>query len=82
MVRRREAGDPPKVVYLANHGLIALGESALEVVQITSMADKAARILLAALAAGTPRFLSAADVARIDSRPDEAYRRAVSAAGA
>jgi rhamnose utilization protein RhaD (predicted bifunctional aldolase and dehydrogenase) len=74
-------GSPPKVVYLQSHGLIALGASALEVVQITSMADKAARILTAALAGGDVRYLDQTDVERIDGRADEAHRRAVLAAG-
>jgi rhamnose utilization protein RhaD (predicted bifunctional aldolase and dehydrogenase) len=70
-------GRLPKVAYLRSHGLVALGESALEVLQITEMADKAARVLAAALAAGGPTFLAEEDVARIDGRLDEAHRRAV-----
>jgi rhamnose utilization protein RhaD (predicted bifunctional aldolase and dehydrogenase) len=68
---------PPKVVYLQNHGLVALGRSTEEVLQITQMAVKAAAILLGALAAGGPVFLSDEDVARIDARLDEHYRRQV-----
>ena len=68
-------GVPPKTIYLQNHGFIALGGTASEVIQITLMADKAARILTAALACGQPTFLSPENVARIHSRPDEHFRR-------
>ncbi len=72
---RDRYGEVPKTIYLQNHGFIALGKSAREVLSITMMADKAAQILLAAIAAGTPRFLSDADVARIANRPDEHLRQ-------
>lgn len=66
----------PREIYLRNHGLIVLGATAREVEQTTAMAVKAARILLASLAAGGPNFMSDADVQRIHTRADEAYRRA------
>jgi rhamnose utilization protein RhaD (predicted bifunctional aldolase and dehydrogenase) len=69
-------GRPPKTIYLQNHGLIALGQSAAEVLQITQMAAKAARILLGTLACGGPRPLAAHAAARIESRPDEHHRQA------
>jgi hypothetical protein len=65
------------VVYLGNHGLFALGESAAEVLQITATAVKVSRILGGAIAVGGVRTLSEKDVARIDGRPDEIYRRQV-----
>lgn len=67
--------EPPRVIMLQNHGLIALGKSAAEVENITAMCVKAARILLGTYLLGGPRFLSAADVERIYTRPDERYRR-------
>jgi hypothetical protein len=70
-------GAPPKVVYLGNHGIFALGESAAEVLQITAMAVKVSRILGGAITIGGVRTLSENDVARIDGRPDEIYRRQV-----
>jgi rhamnose utilization protein RhaD (predicted bifunctional aldolase and dehydrogenase) len=70
-------GEAPKVVYLQNHGLIALGRTAGEVLQITSMAEKTAQIMLGALAAGGPHYLAAKDASRIETRPDELYRQAV-----
>ena len=78
MLRERVAstGSVPKVVYLANHGMFALGASTAEVLQITEMAVKVATVLLHTLAAGGPVFLDDAQVARIDTRPDELLRRA------
>jgi len=70
-----EYGEPPRVILLQNHGMIALGQTAAEVENITAMTVKAARILLGTYALGGPRFLSERDVQRIYSRPDEAYRR-------
>ncbi|MFQ5855283.1 MAG: class II aldolase/adducin family protein [Anaerolineae bacterium] len=68
-------GEPPKVILMQNHGLIALGQSPREVQNITAMYVKTARILLGAYALGGPRFMTPDDVARIHTRPDEAYRR-------
>ena len=65
----------PKVILLQSHGLIALGETAVEVENITAMAVKAARVLLGTYALGGPRFLSPRDVERVHTRPDELYRR-------
>lgn len=67
--------EPPKAVYLRNHGLVALGQSMTEVLQITHMAVKAAAILAGALAAGGAVFLTSQEVDTIDRRPDEHYRR-------
>ena len=69
-------GGPPKLLLLENHGLVALGQSAREVLNITLMADKWARTLLGTYALGGPRFLPRSEVARIDARLDEHYRRA------
>ena len=65
----------PKTIYLQNHGFIALGASAREVQAVTQMADKAARILLHALACGTPSYLTPQQVSRIAQRPDEHHRQ-------
>jgi len=68
-------GEPPKVILLQNHGLVALGQTPLEVENITAMSVKAARVLLGTYALGGPRFLAERQVARILNRPDERYRR-------
>jgi rhamnose utilization protein RhaD (predicted bifunctional aldolase and dehydrogenase) len=66
---------PPRVVLLQNHGLIALGATTGAVLAATLMAEKTARIFAGAAAMGGSSALSAQNVARIDSRPDEHYRR-------
>lgn len=73
----KEWGEPPKVVLMQNHGLIALGRTARQVEQITAMCVKAARILLGTYTLGGPRFLAPEHVERIHTRPDEHYRQRV-----
>jgi rhamnose utilization protein RhaD (predicted bifunctional aldolase and dehydrogenase) len=68
-------GEPPKTIYMQNHGFIALGATAAQVANITAMATKAARILIGAYSLGGPNFLTPEHVARIHTRPDELYRR-------
>jgi rhamnose utilization protein RhaD (predicted bifunctional aldolase and dehydrogenase) len=70
-----EFGEAPKVILLANHGLIALGQTHTEAVNITAMAVKAAEIFAGACAIGQPVFMSQADILHIYKRPDEIYRR-------
>jgi rhamnose utilization protein RhaD (predicted bifunctional aldolase and dehydrogenase) len=65
----------PKSIYMQNHGFIAVGRSSKEVESITIMADKAARVMLGAMACGGPAFLSPENVRRIATRPDEHYRQ-------
>lgn len=67
----------PKVILLQNHGLIALGQTDMEVLQITAMMNKTARVILGAYTVGEPNFLSQDAVQRIDTRPDEQFRRDV-----
>ena len=65
----------PKVLLMENHGVIALGSTAQEVLNITQMLVKTCRVIAGTLSAGGPRFLSTAHVERIDKRPDELARR-------
>lgn len=67
--------EAPKVILLANHGVIALGQTPKEVLNITSMCVKAAEILVGAFAAGGPVFFDEETVMHIYKRPDEIYRR-------
>jgi rhamnose utilization protein RhaD (predicted bifunctional aldolase and dehydrogenase) len=67
----------PRVILLESHGLIALGGKPEAVLAATLMSEKAAQVLVGAMALGRPRFLSAAAVARIAGRPDEHYRQKV-----
>ncbi|MCY2994308.1 MAG: class II aldolase/adducin family protein [Planctomycetota bacterium] len=68
-------GRVPKVILMENHGVIALGATAQEVLNITHMLVKTCRVISTTLAAGGPRPLSPQHVARIDQRPDELARR-------
>lgn len=68
-------GERPKVILMQNHGLIALGQTAADVENITAMYVKTARVLASTYALGGPHFLSVRDVERIHTRPDELYRR-------
>ena len=68
-------GEPPKLILLQNHGLIALGQTPGEVLNITAMAVKAARIYHGALLTGKPTRLPADEVEHLYRRPDEIYRR-------
>jgi ribulose-5-phosphate 4-epimerase/fuculose-1-phosphate aldolase len=64
-----------KVILMQNHGLIPLGNSALEVVPFTAMYVKTAHVILGTYALGGPHPLSPAAMARIHTRPDGLYRR-------
>ena len=68
-------GRSPKILLVVNHGLVALGQTATEVLNISLMADKWARILYGTYALGGPHYLPASEVERIDRRLDEDYRR-------
>jgi len=68
-------GFSPKLLLMENHGLVGLGQSATEALNINLMADKWAKTLLGAYAVGGPNPLSPQNVMRIDSRLDEHYRR-------
>lgn len=67
--------EAPKVILLASHGLIALGSTTTEALNITMMADKAANILWGVLQLGKVPFMSEEEVMHIYKRPDEIYRR-------
>ncbi len=70
-------GQIPRLVLLENHGIVALGSSSAEVHAITAMATKAARVRLAAAAAGGARPLAREALQRMLARDDEQSRRAV-----
>lgn len=67
-------GSAPKAVLMQNHGLIALGGSAKEVLGITAMWCKTARVLAGTFTFGGPNYFTDENVSRIISRPDEVYR--------
>jgi rhamnose utilization protein RhaD (predicted bifunctional aldolase and dehydrogenase) len=69
--------EAPKVILLKNHGVIALGETPKEILNIMAMCVKAAQILSGAYALGEPVFMDNAEVMHIYKRPDEIYRRSL-----
>ena len=74
---QQDNGFDPSVIYLANHGVFVLAQSTTQAMQTTLMAVKNAEVLLRSLVNGGPAFLSDEQVRRIDTRPDELYRRSI-----
>lgn len=70
-------GEVPKTIMMQNHGFIALGHTAKEVMNITQMSVKAARVIAGSYAMGGPHFLSTDSLNRIHTRPDEHYRKSM-----
>jgi ribulose-5-phosphate 4-epimerase/fuculose-1-phosphate aldolase len=66
----------PRVIYLGNHGVVALGSSAGQALQLTEMADKVSRVLAAILSFGNVVPMTEESAERIDTRDDEQVRRA------
>jgi rhamnose utilization protein RhaD (predicted bifunctional aldolase and dehydrogenase) len=71
----RESGMP-RVIYLGNHGMVALGSSAGQVLQLTEMADKVSHVLATTLSFGNVVPMTDESAERIDTRDDEQIRRA------
>ncbi len=78
-VRRyvEEEGVLPKTLMLENHGIFALGPNVKTVTNVTDMGEKMAKVLIGAYSIGGPKFMTEADIRRIDNRPDEKYRQKV-----
>jgi rhamnose utilization protein RhaD (predicted bifunctional aldolase and dehydrogenase) len=73
---RAEWNAVPKVIYMQNHGVIALGSTMQEALNVTAMAIKAARMRATVLAAGGGlALLDRATVLHLLGRPDEKYRQ-------
>lgn len=68
-------GEAPKVILLENHGVIALGDTPSEILNIMAMVVKSAKIFVGALVIGKPTFMTSEDIWHIYKRPDEIYRR-------
>ena len=68
-------GEAPKVILLENHGVIALGNTPTEILNIMAMVVKGAKIFAGALMIGEPTFMTPEEVWHIYKRPDEMYRR-------
>ncbi len=67
--------EAPKVILLANHGLIVLGQTPQEILNITAMVVKAANVFYGAYTVGEPVFMTREQVLHIRGRTDEKYRR-------
>ena len=65
----------PRVIYLGNHGMVALGSSAGDALQLTEMADKVSRVLATTLSFGNVVPMTDESTERIDTRNDEQIRR-------
>ncbi len=70
----------PKVILMQNHGLIAPSDSVNGVQSATLMFEKTSRIIIGAHALGGLNFMTAEQVQRIATRPDEKYRQQIIAA--
>lgn len=68
---------PPRTILLGNHGMVALGTSVRDALDVTMMTVKIARVTVLGGSLGGVRALPAADTVRTDTREDEQYRRRV-----
>jgi rhamnose utilization protein RhaD (predicted bifunctional aldolase and dehydrogenase) len=73
----RDENMAPRAIMMQNHGIIALGKAAKDVMGITDMAEKISRIIFGTYALGGPAFMPRQDVERIFTRPDEKYREKI-----
>jgi rhamnose utilization protein RhaD (predicted bifunctional aldolase and dehydrogenase) len=64
-----------QTILMINHGLVALGDTAQQALNITLLMDKWARIVLGTYALGGPQFLSQEQVDRFADRLDESLRQ-------
>jgi rhamnose utilization protein RhaD (predicted bifunctional aldolase and dehydrogenase) len=71
---RRSYGKPPKLILLQNHGIIALGKNASDVLATLLMAEKAAAIFIGSAILGGPVFMQQHQVQRLDPRADDGLR--------
>ncbi len=67
--------EPPKVILLSNHGLIVVGQTPTEILNVTGMTVKSARVLTGVCSVGEPVYMADEDIPHIYRRPDEIYRR-------
>ncbi len=70
-------GEPPRTIWMQSHGLVTLGATARQALDLTAMSSKVARVLHGTMAFGGPRHLSEAQADRIHRRPDELHRQRV-----
>jgi rhamnose utilization protein RhaD (predicted bifunctional aldolase and dehydrogenase) len=68
-------GESPRIILMVNHGVVSMGQTARQALNAMLMIDKWARILEGTYTFGGPNYLSDEIISRIESRPDERYRR-------
>lgn len=72
---KQKHNTTPKLILMVNHGIIGLGQTSREVLNINLMAAKWARVLIGAMQLGGAVYLSESSVAMLDNRLDEKFRR-------
>ena len=68
-------GVEPKLILMVNHGMVAIGQSPKDVLTVSLTTDKLACPFIRIFSMDGPQYLSNQQVKRIETRPDEAYRR-------
>jgi rhamnose utilization protein RhaD (predicted bifunctional aldolase and dehydrogenase) len=68
-------GESPRIILMENHGVVSMGQTARQALNAMLMIDKWARILEGTYTFGGPKYLADDVIDRIETRPDEKYRR-------
>jgi rhamnose utilization protein RhaD (predicted bifunctional aldolase and dehydrogenase) len=68
-------GESPRIILMENHGVLSMGQTARQALNAMLMIDKWARILEGTYTFGGPKYLPEDVINRIETRPDEKYRR-------
>lgn len=68
-------GESPRIILMVNHGVVSMGQTARQALNAMLMIDKWARIMEGTYTFGGPNYLSDEIISRIETRPDEHYRR-------
>ncbi len=66
-----------RVVILANHGIITIGQSATEAITRTEVLEKASSIKLSSMIAGKPTHLNMDDIKYLENMESERYRQRI-----
>ena len=72
--QRRAFGSFPKLILLQNHGVIAMGKTAEDVLATLLMAEKAAQVFIGSAILGGPVFMNQHQVQRLDPKSDDGSR--------
>ena len=72
--QRRAFGSFPRLILLQNHGVIAMGKTAEDVLATLLMAEKAAQVFIGSAILGGPVFMHQHQVQRLDPKADDGTR--------